>query len=263
MNSKNLNHKILMGAMALILFASMSCNSQQTSQTKKSNDKVIMNNQIINKILMENKGKTYSIIFLNITDEKGYDDYRKSSDELRLKYGGHIEREFDVMGQKGNIPNFEAPNRIIVMYWDEPNGNTLLMKDEKYQKAQAILKSSTSAIRVVDGTSEMFQSSDSEEAGRMYLMKISYYKEDTEGRLKMLQEIGSAISPYNFYTERMVMVNEAFGFDKPSEVTIHFHDKAIQNEQLQKDEVVTKAIGEYNNKYLTFFVYIPLKLIPR
>ena len=65
------------------------------------------------------------------------------------KAGGHIEREFDVMGQKGNIPGFEAPNRAIVVYWDTPNGSELLMDSKEYQKTRELLKASTSNIRVV------------------------------------------------------------------------------------------------------------------
>lgn len=68
------------------------------------------------------------------------------------------------------------------------------------------------------------------------------------------------MAPYGFYTERMIMVNESVGFEKPDEFTIHFHDFASQNEQLQKDNSVTGVIGQYNDKYLTQFVYLPLKL---
>ncbi len=236
-----------------IMLVQISCSGQsaeKTSQSKKTN----------NQMLMENQGRTYSVVFLNITDQKGYEQYRKSTDKLRKKYGGHIEREFDVMGQKGNIPDFEAPNKVIVMYWDNPDGHQLLMNDEKYQKALTVLKTSTSSIRAVRGTSQMFQSSTSDETGRMWLIKISYYKDNTAGRLDMLQEIGDKLTPYGFYTERMVMVDEASGFDQPSEVTVHFHDFAYQNEELQNDASVTGAIGEYNQKYLTHFVYLPLKL---
>lgn len=76
----------------------------------------------------------------------------------------------------------------------------------------------------------------------------------------MLNEIGPKLMPYGFYTERMIMVNEAIGFEKPDEFTIHFHDFAAQNEVLQKDEAVGTATGKYNTKYLTQFVYMPLKL---
>jgi len=134
------------------------------------------------------------------------------------------------------------------------------MGNKKYKKESESLKQSANNIRVIKGTSEMFQSSDSDESGRMYLMKISYYKENTEGRIDMLQKIGPKLAPYGFYTERMIMTNEAKGIDIPNEVTIHFHDFAHQNAELQKDESVKSAIGEYNKKYLTPFVYLPLKL---
>jgi len=208
----------------------------------------------------ENKGKTYSVIMLNISNEEGYHKYRKKSEQLLQKAGGNIEREFDVMGQKGNIPDFETPNRIIVVSWDSPNGHQNLMDNSKYIKISELLKSSTTNIRVVKGVSELFQSSTSDEKGRMYLIKMSYYKENTQGRLDMLNEIGPKLSPYGFYTERMIMVNESVGFEKPDEFTIHFHDFASQNEELQKDSSVTSLIGEYNQKYLTQFVYLPLKL---
>jgi len=208
----------------------------------------------------ENKGKAYSIIMLNISNEEGYNQYRKKSEKLLQKAGGYIEREFDVMGQKGNISDFEAPNRIIVISWDSPNGHQNLMGNSKYFKISELLKSSTTNIRVVKGTSEMFQSSTSDEKGRMYLIKMSYYKKNTQGRLDMLNEIGPKLAPYGFYTERMIMVNESVGFEKPDEFTIHFHDYASQNTELQKDTSITSAIGAYNQKYLTDFMYLPLKL---
>lgn len=214
----------------------------------------------MNEKLEANNGKSYSVIMLNISDDTVYNTYRKKSNKLLKKSGGHVEREFDVMGQKGNIPNFEAPNRIIVVKWDSPMGHQNLMENPKYIKTSALLKSSTSNIRVVKGTSEMFQSSDSDENGRMYLIKISYYKTNTNGRMDMLNEIGPKLKPYGFFTERMIMVNEAVGFEKPDEFTIHFHDFEAQNEALQKDEAVGNAIGKYNTKYLTQFVYMPLKI---
>ncbi|MBL4710054.1 MAG: DUF1330 domain-containing protein [Flavobacteriales bacterium] len=208
----------------------------------------------------ENKGENYAVIMLNITNVEGYNKYRKKTKKLLLKAGGHIEREFDVMGQKGNIPNFETPNRVIVIHWDSPNGQLSLMNNPKYIKASELLKLSATNIRVVKGTSEMFQSSNSDEQGRMYLIKMSYYKNNTHGRVDMLNEIGPKLAPYGFYTERMIMVNESVGFEKPNEFTIHFHDFAYQNEELQKDSSIKSLIGEYNQKYLTQFVYLPLKL---
>lgn len=208
----------------------------------------------------ENKGKIYSVIMLNISNEEGYNKYRKKSEQLLQKSGGNIEREFDVVGQKGNISDFETPNRIIVVSWDSPNGHQNLMDNSKYIKVSELLKSSTRNIRVVKGASVLFQSSSSNEKGRMYLIKMSYYKKNTQGRLDMLNEIGPKLSPYGFYTERMIMINESVGFEKPDEVTIHFHDHAFQNAELQKDTSVTNAIREYNQKYLTAFMYLPLKL---
>jgi len=208
----------------------------------------------------ENKGEAYSVIMLNISDEEEYNQYRKESKKLLQKAGGNIEREFDVMGQKGNILDFEAPNRIIVINWNSSNGHQNLMDNSKYIKISELLKSSTTNIRVVKGTSELFQYSTSDEKGRMYLIKMSYYKKNAQGRLNMLNEIGPKLSPYGFYTERMIMVNESVGFEKPDEFTIHFHDYASQNAELQKDKSVANAIGEYNQKYLTEFVYLPLKL---
>lgn len=249
----------------LIILAMMVCTSAGCSanQSKKESNKDIIESTATTmkmEKLKENKGVNYSIVFLTIQDNEKYNRYRKATEKLMKKAGGHIEREFDVMGQKGNIADFEAPNRLIVIYWDTPNGHEQLMNNKKYKKESELLKSSVSNIRVVKGTSEMLQTSDSEESGRMYLMKISYYKENTDGRIDMLQKIGPKLAPYGFYTERMIMVNEAKGIDVPNEVTIHFHDFAHQNAELQKDESVTSAIGEYNEKYLTNFVYLPLKL---
>lgn len=210
--------------------------------------------------LEANNGKSYSVIMLNISNEDVYKQYRKKSGKLLEKSGGYIEREFDVLGQKGNIQNFETPNRIIVVSWDSKMGHQNLIDNPKYVKASELLKLSTSSIRVVKGTSEMFQSSESDENGRMYLIKISFYKNNIEGREDMLNKIGPKLALYGFYTERMIMVKESVGMETPDEFTIHFHDFATQNEELQKDETVTSAIGKYNNKYLTQFVYLPLKL---
>ncbi len=164
------------------------------------------------------------------------------------------------MGQKGNISGFEAPNRIVVVKWDSETGHQHVMDNPKYKDISKLLKASTSNIRVVKGTSEMFQSSKSDEDGRMYLIKMSYYKSNIQGRLDMLGDIGTKLAPYGFYTERMIMVNESIGFEKPDEFTIHFHDFVSQNVKLQNDAIAMKAIGEYNEKYLTQFVYLPLKL---
>ena len=226
-----------------------SCGTIKSQKTMDRNQKLKVNN-----------GKSYSVIMLNISNDDGYNQYREKSNKLLEKSGGHIEREFDVMGQKGNIPNFEAPNRIIVVKWNSLMGHQNLMDNPKYIKVSELLKSSTSNIRVVKGASEVFQSSNSDENGRMYLIKMSYYKDNTQGRLDMLNEIGPKLAPYGFYTERMIMVKESVGFETPNEFTIHFHDFAAQNEELQKDESVTTAIGEYNNKHLTQFVYLPVKL---
>ncbi len=245
--------KIWVAALALALIPQTGCSGQNVPST---NETAMANRQA----LKENKNKNYSIIFLNITDEAGYNKYRKATEKLRKKYGGHVEREFDVLGQKGNISDFEAPNRAIVMYWDTPEASKAIMEDKKYQKAFETLKASTSSIRAVHGTSAMYQSSNSDESGRMWLMKISYYKEKTPGRLDMLKELGQELSPYGFYTERMVMANGASGMATPSEVTVHFHDFAHQNEELQKNQKIIDAIGEYNQKFLNHFVYLPLKL---
>ncbi|WP_142783761.1 DUF1330 domain-containing protein [Changchengzhania lutea] len=244
----------------MIVSVSNGCSANQSK--KENNNNTIESTAKTMKMekLKENKGVNYSIVLLTIQDNEKYNRYRKATEKVMKKAGGHIERDFDVMGQKGNIENFEAPNRVVVIYWDTPNGHEQLMNNEKYKKESELLKSSTSNIRVIKGTSEMFQSSDSDENGRMYLMKISYYKENTAGRIEMLQKIGPKLAPYGFYTERMIMANEAKGIDIPNEVTIHFHDFSYQNEELQKDESVKSAIGEYNNKYLTHFVYLPLKL---
>ena len=244
----------------MIIGASIGCSANQSKE--ESNKDVIESTATTMKMekLKENKGVNYSIVLLTIKDAEKYNHYRKATEKLMKMAGGHIEREFDVMGQKGNIVDFEVPNRLVVIYWDTPDGHEQLMNNEKYKKESELLKSSVSNIRVVKGISEMFQTSDSNESGRMYLMKISYYKENTEGRIDMLQKIGSKLAPYGFYTERMIMADEAKGIDVPSEVTIHFHDFAHQNAELQKDESVTSAIGEYNDKYLTHFVYLPLKL---
>jgi len=243
MNTKNL----LTVLFITILIAS--CGTTKSQKKMNENQKIEANN-----------GKNYSVIMLNINNDEGYNQYREKSDKLLEKSGGHIEREFDVMGQKGNIPDFEAPNRIIVIKWDSPKGHQNLKNNPKYVKARELLKSSTSSIRVIRGTSEVFQSSDSDENGRMYLIKMSYFKDNTQGRENMLDEIGSKFEPYGFYTERMIMVKESVGFETPDEFTIHFHDFPAQNEELQKDKSVTTAIGEYNSKYLTQFVYLPIKL---
>lgn len=210
--------------------------------------------------LEENKGGNYSVIMLNIKNEKEYELYRNKSEGILRKAGGKIEREFDVMGQKGNIPDFEAPNRIVVIHWESSNGHQNYIDSPEYTGAKEFLESSTTNVRVVKGTSEMFQSSTSNEKGRMYLIKISYYKKDTKGRTDMLEDLGPKLIPYGFYTERMIMVNDAVGISKPNELTIHFHDFASQNAELQKDDSITSAIGEYNQKFLTHFVYLPLKL---
>ncbi len=243
---RQLNHLLTVLGIAMLM---LSYGTIQSQNKMKKNQK-----------LEENKGENYSVIMLNIDNEAIYNQYREKSNKLLKKSGGHIEREFDVMGQKGNIEDFEAPNRIIVVNWDSPNGHQKLMDNQKYQHASELLKSSTSNIRVIKGTSEMFQSSNSDEQGRMYLIKISYYKSNTQGRLDMLNAIGPKLAPYSFYTERMIIVNEAIGIEKPSEFTIHFHDLVSQNAKLQKDTSATDAIGEYNKKYLTQFVYLPLKL---
>ncbi len=245
---KKTNHLLVI---VCLIISTLSCGTIN-SQNK--------NKMIKNQKLEENKGENYSVIMLNINNEDNYNKYRKKSEKLMNKLGGHIEREFDVLGQKGNIPNFEAPNRLVVIKWNSKNGHKNLMKNPKYTKISALLTSSTSNIRVVKGTSEMFQSSNSDVDGRMYLVKISYYNDNTEGRMGMLQKIGPKLAPYGFHTERMIMINESVGFEKPDEFTIHFHDFASQNEQLQKDNSVTSAIGQYNDKYLTQFVYLPLKL---
>ncbi|MBL4669342.1 MAG: DUF1330 domain-containing protein [Flavobacteriales bacterium] len=244
----------------VIIGNSTGCSANQSKE--ESNKNIIESMETIEKMegLKENKGVNYSIVLLTVQDDEKYNRYRKATEKLMNKAGGHIEREFDVMGQKGNIENFEAPNRIVVIYWDKPDAHEELMSNEKYKKESKLLKQSANNIRVIKGTSEMFQSSDSDENGRMYLMKISYYKENTEGRSEMLQKIGPQLAPYGFYTERMIMANDAKGIDTPNEVTIHFHDFAHQNTELQKDESVKSAIGEYNSKYLTHFVYLPLKL---
>jgi uncharacterized protein (DUF1330 family) len=245
---KKTNHLL---AIVYLVISTISCGTIN-SQNK--------NKMMKNQKLEENKGENYSVIMLNINNEDDYNKYRKKSEKLMNKAGGHIEREFDVLGQKGNIPNFEAPNRLIVIKWDSKNGHKNLIENPKYTKISALLKSSTSNVRVVKGTSEMFQSSNSDKEGRMYLVKISYYKKNAQGRLDMLTKIGPKLAPYGFYTERMIMVNESVGFEKPDEFTIHFHDFVSQNEQLQKDNSVTSAIGQYNENYLTNFVYLPLKL---
>lgn len=235
-----------------VLFIAILTVSCETIQSQKKMDK--------DQKIEANNGKSYSVIMLNISNEDGYNQYREKSNKLLKQSGGHIEREFDVMGQKGNIPDFEAPNRIVVVKWDTPTGHQNLMDNPKYVKASELLKSSTSNIRVVKGTSEMFQSSDSDENGRMYLIKMSYYKDNTQGREDMLSEIGPKLAPYGFYTERMIMGKESIGMETPDEFTIHFHDFASQNGELQKDESVTQLIGAYNDKFLTDFVYLPLKL---
>ena len=208
----------------------------------------------------ENQGSSYSIILLTIQNEKDYDKYRKKTASILKEAGGTIEREFDVMGQKGNIPDFETPNRLVVVNWNSADGHEKYMNHPDYKQAKVLLEKSVSNVRVVKGDSKMSQTSDSKESGRMYLMKISYYKENTNGRLEMLQELGSKLAPYGFYTERMIMAAESFGFDKPDEVTIHFHDYAAQNAELQKDKEVVSGIGKYNDQFLTQFVYLPLKL---
>lgn len=248
LKTKKMNSKYLLTVLFIAILTA-SCGTIKSQKKMDGNQKLKANN-----------GKSYSVIMLNISNDDGYNQYLEESNKLLEKSGGYIEREFDVMGQKGNIPDFEAPNRIIVVKWDSPNGHQNLMDNPKYVKASELLKSSTSNIRVIKGTSEMFQASDSDENGRMYLIKMSYYKDNTQGRQDMLNKIGPKLAPYGFYTERMIMAEESVGFETPDEFTIHFHDFATQNEELQKDESVTSVIGEYNNKFLTQFVYLPLKL---
>ena len=208
----------------------------------------------------ENAGGSYSVILLNIHNEEGYNSYRKKSTKFLKQSGGYIEREFDVMGHQGNIEEFEAPNRIVVISWDSDKGHQTLMNNHKYKDISYLLKASSSNIRVVKGTSEMFQYSESNEGGRMYLIKMSYYRKNIPGRVAMLNEIGPNLVPYGFYTERMIMVNDAEGMDQPDEFTVHFHDFAAQNDELKKDTAALNAIGTYNEKFLTQFVYIPLML---
>lgn len=251
--------KIKLSANIFLVALLIACSGNSQKKTTASHQ-TNKNETTKMKRLKENQGGNYSVIFLTIHDHEKYNSYREKTEKLMRKSGGHIEREFDVMGQKGNIPDFEAPNRAIVVYWDTPKGSALLMNSKEYQKASELLKASTSNIRVLKGKSAMFQSSDSDETGRMYLMKISYYKENTKGRLNMLHELSPKLAPYGFYTERMIMTDNAVGIETPSEVTIHFHDFASQNEQLQKDESVINGIGKYNEKYLTEFVYLPLML---
>ena len=212
--------------------------------------------------IQENRGMAYTIITMKIDDPEKYAEYRRQSRPIFAAAGGHLEREFEIVAPpKGTIVDLGNPNRLLVLYYDTQDGDEKLLSDPEYQRVRKIMDEATSDVRVITGTSAHFEASESPEDGRFYLMKLSYYKDNTDGRMDELMRLSEDIKPYQFYTERMIVPDAAFGFDAPSEVAIHFHDEADQNVALQQDESLMQAIGSYNERFLEKYAYLGLKML--
>ena len=211
-------------------------------------------------VLEKNQGKYYSVLLMKVTDEAKYQDYKEQLLPILSAKGGYLEREFEAALLRGNIREIGQPNRVLVIYLGTPAKEKRLKRNKKYATAQKMLAAAVEDLRVIKGTSALFQSSESNIDGRFYLMKISYYKENTEGREEMLTAIGPLLDPYGFKTERMIMGATAEGFATPDEVSIHFHEEAAQAGALLQDSKATQAIGQYNEKYIDKFAYFSLRL---
>ena len=261
---KNYSKTATTAFLTLQIAVVVACNNARNNKSEASETTEIAKRTALadknNDELKENKGMSYTILLMNVHDERKYAEYRRKSSKIFKKAGGHLEREFNVVRiQNGGIDDIGEPNRALVLYYDMPDGDDKLLNNKEYQKIRPLMMESVRDLKVIKGTSEYFYQSESPEEERMYIMKISYYKEDQDGRLDMLKETGRLLTPYGFHTERMITPNSAAGFDKPDEVSVHFHDNAEQNDELHKDEEAMQAIGDYNSKYISKFAYLVLK----
>jgi len=236
-----------MGNVLLLVFAvgSLSC----WAQSSKKN-------------LTENKGKYYSILLMRVSNETHYEDFYGRFMRILSDQGSYIEREFEVEAPRGNISDLGQPNRALVVYHGSQAKEKNLRSSRDYGETQRVLEAATDYFKTIKGTSVSFQASGSRESQRFYLMKISYFKEDTQGREEMLTEIRPLFDPYGFKTERMIKGLAAEGMNTPDEVSIHFHDEASQAGALMQDSKATQAIGDYNQKYVANYAYLSLRLRP-
>jgi len=206
--------------------------------------------------IKENNDKSYAIQLAQVADESKFADYRQKLDVILKQSGGYIERIFDMDPPRGNIEGFEQMNRALVIFYGSNNSKS----KDALKKLHTFLATFDFKVITFNGFSALSETSDSNWKDRFYLMKISHFKDNAEGREEMLTAMGPILEKYAFKTERMLRKRSSKDSATPDEIAIHYHDSAEQAGELQQDSEAMEAIGQYNSKYVNRFAYFTLRL---
>lgn len=173
------------------------------------------------------------------------------------KNKGMLVREFEILGDpRGNL-KVDTLNKLYVLSFLNNKYKNRFLNDKAVIKKMEPWKKQN--LIIISGK---FLSPLSDLTGELYFLKISNYLSN-DGKAQMAaDEINSILNKrFGFYTDMAMKSNSIQSIKQADEIAIFFYKDAEMQKKFYADEELLSEIGGFNQKYLSSFVYLNLKLI--
>ena len=174
------------------------------------------------KDIPDNKGVEYTIMLLNVIDEGKYQLYRKAMRPVFEAAGGVLEREFSIGAKVNGNLELGPVNRMILFYYNTPNGGANLVASEGYKKVRPMMDAAVDNIKFIQGSSLVAGMSGSDLDNRVYVMKITDFNELDATTAR--KAVVSKVEPYKVRKERVIKVERINIKQKVDQLAIYYWD---------------------------------------
>ncbi len=207
--------------------------------------------------LANDNAKVYVIVFVNVTDEVGYQEYRDKTAAAFAEIGGHLDREFDMYPKtQSSIGEIGPFNRAFMIWYDTEEGANRVFTHETIQKHLPKMHASVSGAAFFSGR---VVPSELGPVGEKYVVKLSFLKPGVDRREMDAEadRINKYLGKYGFSVERNFATVAGQGMDpRPDVISVLVYKDASKQSLLMADEQAMADISAFNTKYLDGFVYL-------
>ena len=128
---------------------------------------------------------------------------------------------------------------------------------QSYQELLPLRQASTQEFSLISGKNVHYgQSSSSNEKERLYIIKLTRFKENAHFESD-LKQFDHDLAPYGFHRESLIYADFSKGLNStPTTVGFMFYDKKEQQAGLTADKDMMNRIGGFNKQYTEEFVYL-------
>ena len=165
-------------------------------------------------------------------------------------------REGKTLGAQGNYP-LQPNNSFFVLKCAQG-----LLKQNRAQPLIEHLDQNTNNLILLEGKDGQQNDTNSPANGvqRSYIFKLSNYnnRSPKQRNLDLIQLTDKSKNlKHHYVTEASIRVDEAYGIERPDELTIIYYQSADDGKKFRHNNPdLMKKIGQFNQNHLTQFSYI-------